>query len=184
MTGLTRQPRTQKDIERETWCAQLWASVMREVHIVFDLMCDTSTCWHRQWLSGRRRFGGGVVSGTRAVDHQKIGAKQSLQSLERWPQERSLTPFDHIFIVILHGPLRFREESGSGCARSWSDALGYPANQTGLARTLWSGHSSKLSFSVVFFFRHFFLHRYLEVRWCELRSIHGHRQSQQQRSAC
>ena len=44
---------------------------MREVHVVFDLMCDTSTSWHRQLLSGRRRFGGGVVSGTRAVDHQK-----------------------------------------------------------------------------------------------------------------
>ena len=119
---------------------------------MFDLMCDTSTCWHRQWLSGRRRFGGGVVSGTRAVDHQKNGSKHSLQSLERWPQERSLTPFDHIFIVILHGPLRFREESGSGCARSWSGALDYPANQTGLSRTLWSGHAPKLSFSVVFFF--------------------------------
>ena len=114
-------------------------------------MCDTSTCGHRQWLSGRRRFGGGVVSGTRAVENQKIGSKQSLQSLERWPQEGSLTPFDHIFIVILHGPLRFREESGSGCARSWSGALDYPANQTGLSRTLWSDHASKLSFSVVFF---------------------------------
>ena len=33
---------------------------------------------------------------------KKLVAKQSFQSLERWPQKRSLTPFDHIFIVILH----------------------------------------------------------------------------------
>ena len=115
-----------------------------------------------------------------------------LQSLERWPQERSLTPFDHIFIVILHGPLRFREESGSGCARSWSGALGYPTNQTGLSRTLQSGPRIQVVFLSRFFFLFFFflklfLHRYLKVRWCELRSIHqpdGHRQSQQQRSQC
>ena len=153
MTGLdTTAQNTKKNIARETWCAQLWASVIREVHVVFDLMCDTSTCSHRQWLSGRRRFGGGVVSGTPFVDHQKIGAKQSLQSLERWPHERSLTPFDHIFIVILHGPLRFREESGSGCARSWSGALGFSMRTTRVGHVLFgAGHASKLSFSVFFF---------------------------------
>ena len=59
-----------------------------------------------------------------------------LQSLERWPQERSLTPFDHIFIVILHGPLRFREESGSGCARSWSGALGTILRTTRVGQVL------------------------------------------------
>ena len=136
---MTRQPRTQKDIARETWCAQLWASVIREVHVVFDLMCDTSGSWHRQWLSGRRRFGGGVVSGTPVRGPSKNWCEAVLQSLERWPQERSLTPFDHIFIVILHGPLRFREESGSGCARSWSGALGYPTNQTGRLLALQCG---------------------------------------------
>ena len=153
MTGLDTTAQNTKDIERETWCAQFWASVIREVHVVFDLMCDISTCWYRQWVSGRRRFGGGVVSGTWAVDHQKIGAKQSLQSLERWPQERSLTPFDHIFIVILHGPLRFREESGSGCAHSWSGALGTILRTKRVGHVLFgAGHASKLSSSVLLLF--------------------------------
>ena len=84
---------------------------------------------------------------------KKIRAKQSLQSLERWPQERSLTPFDHIFKVILHGPLRFREESGSGCARSWSGALGTILRTTRVGHVLFrAGHASKLSSSVLFFF--------------------------------
>ena len=149
-------------------------------------MCDTSTCSHRQWLNGRRWFGGGVVSGTPFVDHQKIGAKQSLQALEQWPHERSLTPFDHILKVILHGPLRFREESGSGCARSLSGALGFSMRIKRVCHVLFGAATRPSCLSQSFFFRHF-LHRYLEVRWCELRSIHqpdGHPQVQQQHSAC
>ena len=154
-------------------------------------MCDTSTNWHRQLLSGRRRFGGGVVSGTRAVDHQKIGAKQSLQSLERWPQKRSLTPFDHIFYsntalaFALQRRIRKRLRA-PGAARL---ALSCEPNGSVTYSSERATRPSclPLSFCFFFFFDIFFLDRYLEVRWCELRSIHqpdGHRQSQQQRSAC
>ena len=67
--------------------------------------------------------------------------------------KRSLTPFDHIFIVILHGPLRFREESGSGCARSWSGALGAILRTKRVGHVLFGeGHASKLSSSVLVFF--------------------------------
>ena len=109
-----------KNILRETWCAQLWASVIREVHVVSDLMCDTRTCWNRQWLSGRRRFGGGVVSGTRAVDHQYIGSKQCRQSLEQWPQKRSLALVDPHFYAntVLSKGLCASEKNQEAAARA------------------------------------------------------------------
>ena len=64
-----------------------------------------------------------------------------------------LTPFDHSFIVILHGPLRFRRESGSGCARSWSGALGTILRTKRVGHVLFGpGHASKLSSSALFVF--------------------------------
>ena len=127
----------------------------RQLRIVaFDQNWDSSTCLHRQLLSGRRRFRGAVVPGTRAVDHRKLVRSSAASRSFSGSQGHSFAPFETLTVIPFSArsiALQRRIQKRLRAhlqRRSWL----YQANRRSRPRALCGAHVSELFFSIPLFF--------------------------------
>ena len=138
----------------------------RQLRIVaFDQNWDSSTCLHRQLLSGRRRFRGAVVPGTWAVDHRKLARSSSASRSFSASQGHSFAPFETLTVIPFSARSIALQRRIQKRLRAHLQRRSQ-ANRRSLPRALCDAHVSELFFSIplfFFFLTLFFLHRYREA---------------------